>query len=354
MTSEIRRYVADNLRQFRITAPTRDVKVRAAVVRRPIFHSKLKPSVEITIEHKNVNLQPLRSRVFAKRQRDPKLSFERLQQLYDFFVDADIDLRVPRPYCYDLESKFLFMEMVEGTSLRRLTFWNVLKTPWPVFCRMVDLHFAMGRWLGNYHRVMGTGEHVLLSRIIENVSVQLEKSSYLTVQQIPYFMGHLEDIINAFGNSIEIPLASVHGDFAMRNILATNDSNFFILDWDAMADGSLSKPSPAWYDVAVFLLRTTSLVRFSPLVSRSRLNALQSAFLRGYLTETRSESEIYALRILWVFVTKTFLIGPPTPMCKKYTDGLKRRYFKMVIDHLKNGSMDLFIGSNKADDATGA
>jgi len=203
----------------------------------------------------------------------PELQYRSLTSLWPKFRD-DAELGLPQPLDYFSDLPALVMERVKGNSLQALfSKINIL----PSHRRtLASACMRTGRWLAKLHHATSLAPGKLdvkqkLADAKDNL-VKLESMGFASelcgksVQRLDLLAGQL--------SVEETPMALVHGDFTVDNIVVDGE-RIVALDLTGRDHNAIE------HDLATFL-NSLRLLRLTMPLSQSLLNRCSDAFLYGY------------------------------------------------------------------------
>jgi hypothetical protein len=183
-------------------------------------------------------------------------------------------LKIPRPLDYFPEGPAIVMEAVKGQSLQeRLPFWDCLGH-WSGTGE-TDCHRA-GQWLRFYHGPGPLAEgHLEADSKVEDFESAVRKLTKAGV--VGRHGGDWVRQLRGDGETVRsrlLPIARVHGDFTIDNVLLDGPRVTGLDVWSVHTNA-------IYHDIASFL-NSIELLRLTRLLSSTFLSHLRSAFLDGY------------------------------------------------------------------------
>jgi len=247
---------------------------------------------------------------------------------------------MPAPFCFDKENRLIFTGRVFGHSLTHETLWHVLAGFGTAPAPLQQLYFDIGKWLSTYHVAMATPQRVPFTDVTDKLKAALKCDVHFQAGEKDILLGHL-DVIQQEGvyRNYVMTLTRPHNDFCLRNIIIRKDRCFTVTDWDAAIHPQFPQTAPIWHDLTTFMINVESLLRFHPLVSPGKTNALARSFLTGYFSEAALDVTPMIDGILWVFVLHRYigLIGD-RPLYEIYRKRLAFRFVGLLRKRLLRGT----------------
>jgi hypothetical protein len=278
--------------------------------------------------------------VWSKRVENPAAAFRQMRRSYDRAAARGLASPIPEPYFFDGASGQLFLAVMHGRPLRSLVFRHCLglrpvggKPAMPVALDLPETLHGIGEWLSRYHEAVRSDAPFDPDALAAAIIDRIEQDASLDYASRQDAMTRVRDACEAqrglHGARFEL---WPHNDFTLRNLLIDDAGAFFVLDWDAMVHPAFSPLSSGWWDVTLFMLNLQSLARFRPAVRASRLRALATAFLSGYLGEDGDTiGRDRAASLLYLFTLRYwYAVGTDRSLARVYRRRLGWRYVRTL------------------------
>jgi phosphotransferase family enzyme len=248
----------------------------------------------------------------------------------------------PRPYFYAEwhGTGMIAMEMVQGTSLRRLylprMFIRASNVLTPRFA-------ALGRALRAFHDAFDPAGFTPVDELAARGRSLVEGNPHLAADERAVLA---EQVVSAAatvrGAPARLPSIPIHHDCTLRNVLVRPDGSPCLLDLDAVTASEKSR----WYDVVIFLINLESQLKYAPLAHDAAIAAAWRGFMSGYLASappdglstTQLTALLYLVKVDYVFA------GTWLPVFDVYTGRLASRYLNLLKRSLLEGRCTAFKG----------
>jgi tRNA A-37 threonylcarbamoyl transferase component Bud32 len=295
----------------------------------------------ITVEYINKRNQKSIIKLWAKKVEKPEAAFTSINTLYQLTINAGIQDPIPKPYLYDSDTNIVVMEAISGENLRNILYKHASFIDFFHEKNIINSFYDIGKWLGQFSKVSSTGKNETLKSYILPLLEKLKSDESFNKNERKKVEKNILKILNAPISKIYFPQVKPHNDFTLRNIFI-NDDGFNIIDWDSMVHPCFPEETLCWWDVTCFILNIQSLLRYSPLVSKNRINNLCKVFVDGYISSNREFSSVntndYFDSIMYVFTLKYWLkIDTDRPLYEIYNNNLGWRYINTLKSSLTNG-----------------
>lgn len=297
------------------------------------FHSADRPSGYITIAY-DIHDRQHQLKLFVKQHQEAPKVFDQMSLIYAGLSAHHLQSHMPRPVICDKAEGVSYMEYIDGTALTYKVIRELLLSR---SRRLTPLFKDIGYWLRCYHGTTRLEKSMTLDQVKESVLKGLETTSMFALNEKQIL---IERIKNMHPENTFLVMVKPHNDFAMRNVIYTKESNFKVIDWDAMFHKKFRSESPIWSDITTFLISVSSLRRFSPLISKKVLKTLTDSFLYGYFGEIESPPHIDEINnMLYLYTIKYYLglIGD-RPLRDIYKEKLGTRFIRKLRADLLNGN----------------
>ncbi len=223
----------------------------------------------------------------SKNPDEFKIEFNLIKSIWD---ESGGRLNIPEPFFLNESDGFLMSEC-RGVELKKIYFESVFKF-WKR--SMLSLHIKnSAKWLAHYHQLTASimdYNHYLdvrRSNLHRMIDVIREKSNYKNALDL---VDKIEALFEIKSSASEVLVGRLHGNFALRNIIADTESVSLI-------DFEDSRIDCVYYDVAMFVVELLNKNLF--IINRAFNFKLIKVFLDQYGKEVSTNSNILHSYLLY-------------------------------------------------------
>lgn len=304
-----------------------------------------RPGGPVTISYSKNN-EVATKKMWAKTVELPRQSYEALRCAYEGAASHGISDPIPEPYFYDERKKLVFMDMKTGVNLLRLALQYVFIANVFPNDELRRLFYGIGRWLQEFHATVVTGETVTLKAVVDEIAKELWNSSLFVSHEkraLSVVLGRIAKRKIA-GRSFQ--LIRPHNDFTLRNIFATPNGGFYVIDWDAMVHPYFPSRALGWWDLTTLIINLQSMAKLSPIIKYGRIQTLCNAVTEGYCSANRETKGIsyseFLHNMYFVYTLKYWLgVESDRPLNEIYRRSMGRRYTQKLRQSLLKGRADI-------------
>lgn len=244
----------------------------------------------------------------SKNPDEFKIEFELIKTIWD---ESGGNLNIPEPFFLNGSDGFLMSEC-RGVELKKLYFESVLKF-WKR--KSLLLHISnSAKWLVHYHKISSSVKNyaqyldVRRDNLHRMIGVVRSKCAHKDTLGV---IDKIEALFEIKSSSNEVLIGRLHGNFALRNIIADTQSVSLI-------DFEDSRVDCVYYDVAMFVVELLNKNLFQ--VNQKFNSNLIDVFLKQYMEGNSINTEILHSYLLYHSVWPFYELvnrSKPTSFLKK-------------------------------------
>jgi len=185
--------------------------------------------------------------------------YQSLQLLQSSLGKNELRNTVPQPLDFDSEINCFAMTGLDGISVQKGVYFRLI-TGLNVN-RLLPMAGAIGEWIGRFQCATKRTSRVNISSELHTVLSKLALCPGLSDNATKMFESAIKDAIDRSSSTNAV---FCHGDFALRNVLFTEDGRVAVLDWEHMYIGH-PLADPVWL-VSNILLSTRYLARLGTIM----------------------------------------------------------------------------------------
>jgi len=237
-----------------------------------------------------------------------KIEFDLIKTIWD---ESGGNLNIPEPFFLNGSDGFLMSEC-RGIELKKLYFESIFK-----FWKRKDILLHINnsaKWLANFHQISSSIQDynqylgVRRNNLQRMASVIRSKCKHKNALEV---FDKIEPLFELKSSLSKVPIGRLHGNFALRNIIADTQSVSLI-------DFEDSRIDCIFYDVAMFVVELLNKNLFQ--VNKKFNSDLIDVFLKQYNEEVSIDAEILHSYLLYHSVWSFYEIvnrSKPTSFLKK-------------------------------------
>jgi len=330
-----------NINKLELPVNTRILNLRISRQKFKRLHTSNRQGfkITVTINPKHPSVKPT---FWFKQVDNPRELYNSLTFVHSALKRDGIHSPVPEPFLFDENAGGMLMSFKKGLNLLHLTLVFCLPLTAGVVSKLGQYYYQIGNWLQRFHDAMGTGRLVTTRSILEEVQYKLSNYELISDAERYALMDQTRSLFRDSIATTTFETVRPHNDVTLRNILVKRNLDFVLIDWDNMVNPGFPQESWCWSDLSCLLNNMQSLLRFHPLVSKTKISYLCQSLLEGYFDKKVSVSEItipvFLDTLHYIQTLRSFLgIETDRSLVQIHTSRLTWRFVSMLRTNLLKG-----------------
>ena len=244
------------------------------------------------LKGKDINGASIERRVFLKRGAPHGKQRLRIRHEYETLMTlaslgtGEVASGLPTPLGYSSALNCMALDYFEGSDFLRLIAWSFPFWAVGAVRNVFGLCYRLGHWLGAFQQLTTTGRSLALSEEVELCVDVLGSVREIREEGERKSLKHFLRTLGETG--IRLPEVMCHGDFALKNVIVTQNE-IKVIDWE------WARPGSPFLDVNAFLLNLELKRRYLPFLLEP-IRRMQRAFLTGYARNAPKGQDLALVR----------------------------------------------------------